>query len=75
MLLGLSASAILSASLAVEVVFNWPGLGPLLLDATLARDAPVVAAATTISAVLLSIGVLGGHVLGAALDPRLGRTE
>lgn len=71
MLLGLSASAILSASLAVEVVFDWPGLGPLLLEATLARDAPVVAAITTLSAALLSLGVILGQALAAALDPRL----
>lgn len=74
-LLGLSASAILSASLVVEVVFDWPGLGPLLLEATLARDAPVVAAVTTLSALLLSAGVLAGETLAAWLDPRLLREE
>lgn len=71
MLLGLSAAGVLSASLAVEVVFDWPGLGPLLLDATLGRDAPVVTAIASVSALLLSAGVLAGHALAAVLDPRV----
>ncbi|BCS34816.1 transporter [Luteitalea sp. TBR-22] len=74
-LLGLSAATILSASLAVEAVFDWPGMGTLLLEATLAHDGPVVAAVTTLSSLLLSAGVLAGHALGALVDPRLSRED
>src|SRR5207253_3188165 len=37
-LFGLSLAGLLSMSLLVEVVMSWPGLGPLLLEAILARD-------------------------------------
>src|SRR5467141_3450732 len=37
-LFGFSVGALLSGSLLVEVVMSWPGLGPLLLEAILARD-------------------------------------
>src|SRR5258708_1677010 len=37
-LFGLSVGGLLSGSLIIEVVMSWPGLGPLLLEAILARD-------------------------------------
>jgi len=37
-LFGVSLGTLLSASLLIEVVMGWPGLGPLFLDAILARD-------------------------------------
>ncbi len=70
-LLGLTVAALLSGSLLVEVIWSWPGLGPLLLEAILARDLYVV-----IGAVLLStLFLLGGNLLADALlywaDPRI----
>src|SRR6266851_1050997 len=41
-LFGFSIGALLSGSLLIEVVMSWPGLGPLLLEAILARDLYVV---------------------------------
>src|SRR6266566_878757 len=37
-LFGFSIGVLLSGSLLIEVVMSWPGLGPLLLEAILARD-------------------------------------
>src|SRR3989441_6280646 len=73
-LFGFSIGALLSGSLLVEVVMSWPGLGPLLLEAILARDLYVV-----IGGVLLStIFLVGGNFLADLLllwaDPRI-RTE
>ncbi len=73
-LLGFSIGTLLSASLLVEVVMSWPGLGPFLLEAILARDLYVV-----IGGVLLStIFLVGGNFLADLLlywaDPRI-RTE
>jgi peptide/nickel transport system permease protein len=42
-LFGFSVGALLSGSLLVEVVMSWPGLGPMLLEAILARDLYVAA--------------------------------
>lgn len=73
-LFGLSVGAMLSASLLVEVVMNWPGMGPLLLEAILARDIYVVIAAVMFSAILLVVGTLLADCLLFLLDPRI-RTE
>ena len=59
-LFGISLGTLLSASLLVEVVMGWPGLGPLLLDAIMARDMAVVLAVVLLSAVLLVLGNLAG---------------
>ena len=41
-LFGLSLAFLLSGTLAVEVVFAWPGIGRVTFDALAARDYPVV---------------------------------
>ena len=70
-LLGLSLGALLSASLLVEVVMGWPGLGPLLVDAILARDIAVVLGSVLLSATFLIAGNLVADVLLYRLDPRI----
>ncbi len=70
-LLGLSVATLLSGSLAVEVITGWPGLGPLLLEATLARDPYVIVGAVMLSAVLAVLGTLLADLLLAATDPRI----
>jgi peptide/nickel transport system permease protein len=73
-LFGLSLASLLSASLVIEAVMSWPGLGPLLLEAILARDVFLVIGATMFSAVLLVGGMLMTDILLFAIDPRI-RTE
>lgn len=73
-LVGLSIGSLLSASLLVEVVMNWPGLGPLLLEAILARDPYVVIGTVMFSALLLVTGMLLADIATFAIDPRI-RTE
>lgn len=70
-LLGFSVASLLSASLLVEVVLGWPGLGPLLLEAILARDVHVVIGAVMLSTVLLVVGNLLADILLYAVDPRI----
>lgn len=70
-LLGYSIGALLSESLVAEVIFNWPGAGPFLLEAVLARDAHVVAAAVLMSTALLLSGNLLADGLLYRLDPRI----
>ncbi len=68
---GTSIGALLSASLVTEVLFAWPGVGPLFLDAVIARDPYVIIAAVLCFAAVL----IGGNLLAdLALhyhDPRL----
>jgi peptide/nickel transport system permease protein len=70
-LFGFSLASLLSASLLTEVVMNWPGLGPLLLDAILARDIYVVIGAIMLSALFLVGGMFVADLLLFAADPRI----
>lgn len=72
-LLGFSISSLLSASLVIEVIFSWPGMGPLLLQAILARDVQLVLGATLLSSALLIVGNLTADLLLYAIDPRVRR--
>ncbi|MEE8522578.1 MAG: ABC transporter permease [Thermoanaerobaculia bacterium] len=74
-LFGLSLGRLLSGSLLIEVILDWPGLGPLLLDAILARDLHVVVAVTLLSAAVLIAGNLVADVLLFAVDPRIRAPE
>src|SRR5258707_4249816 len=63
-LFGFSLGALLSGSLLVEVVMSWPGLGPFLLEAILARDLYVVIGGVLLSTLFLVAGdFLGGFVV------------
>ncbi len=73
-LFGFSVASLLSASLLIEVILSWPGIGPLLLEAILARDVHVVIGAVMLSTVLLVFGNLLADLLLYAVDPRI-RTE
>jgi peptide/nickel transport system permease protein len=70
-LFGLSVGTMLSASLLTEIILSWPGMGPLLLEAILARDAYVVMGAVMLSSVFLVGGNLLADVLVFASDPRI----
>ncbi|HEY1939383.1 MAG TPA: ABC transporter permease [Candidatus Angelobacter sp.] len=72
-LFGLSVAVLLSVSLLIEVVMGWPGMGPLLLEAILARDLFVVIGAVMLSTVFLIAGNLLGDILLYAFDPRIRR--
>ena len=70
-LFGFSIGALLSGSLLVEVVMSWPGLGPLLLEAILARDIYVVIGGVLISTLFLAAGNFLADVLLYWADPRI----
>jgi peptide/nickel transport system permease protein len=70
-LLGLSLPALFSGTVFVEVIFAWPGMGRVMVDAVGARDYPVILATTTIFATLVIIGNLLADALYLAADPRL----
>jgi len=73
-LFGFSIGVLLSGSLLIEVVMSWPGLGPLLLEAILARDLYVVIGGILFSTFFLVGGNLLADLLLYWADPRI-RTE
>jgi peptide/nickel transport system permease protein len=70
-LLGLSIGGLMSASLLVEVIMGWPGLGPLFLDAVAARDVHVILGSVMLSACFLIAGSLIADLALYAADPRI----
>jgi peptide/nickel transport system permease protein len=69
--IALTVAWLLGGVVVVEVVFNYPGLGRLLVDAISDRDLPVVQAITMIVAITY-VGVnLVADILSLALNPRL----
>jgi peptide/nickel transport system permease protein len=73
-LFGFSIGALLSGSLLIEVVMSWPGLGPFLVEAILARDIYVVIGGVLFSTIFLAAGNFLADMLLYWVDPRI-RTE
>lgn len=71
-LMGLSIGGLMSASLLVEVILGWPGLGPLFLEAVAARDVHLIVGPVIFSACFLILGSMVADLLLYALDPRIG---
>lgn len=69
-LAGLSFGGLLSSSMLVEIVFAWPGIGPLFLDAILARDLHVATAVLLAAGLLLAAGNAFADLALLQLDPR-----
>jgi peptide/nickel transport system permease protein len=70
-LFGFSVGTMLSASLLIEVIMSWPGLGPLLLEAILARDLYVLIDAVMLSSIFWIAGNIFADAMLYASDPRL----
>ena len=70
-LLGLSLPAVFSGTVFIEAIFAWPGVGRVLVNGVIARDYPVVMAATAISAVLVVAGNILAELLVGWADPRV----
>lgn len=63
--------ALFGGAAITEAVFNWPGLGRLLVDALGRNDYTVAMALTYVSIVLLMIGYLISDILYTIVDPRI----
>ena len=70
-LLGFEIANLLSGAGIIEVIFGWPGLGMLMLEAVMAKDIFLVMGALYIGTLLLIIGNLIADLLLALNDPRI----
>jgi peptide/nickel transport system permease protein len=70
-LLGSSLPFIFSGALFIEVIFAFPGMGRVTVEAIFARDYPLIIANTFISGSLIVLGNLLADVLYAVADPRI----
>ncbi|AGN87869.1 MULTISPECIES: glutathione ABC transporter permease GsiC [Enterobacteriaceae] len=70
-MMGLQFGFLLGGSIVVEKVFNWPGLGRLLVDSVEMRDYPVIQAEVLLFSLEFILINLVVDVLYAALNPTI----
>ncbi len=70
-LLGFEFASLLSGAALTEYVFQYPGLGRLILEAVLKSDINLVMASLTIGTVMLVLGNLLADILLKLVDPRV----
>ena len=68
---GIIVGSVFSGSFVVEIVSSWPGLGQLMYDALVSRDAQLVAGCAVAGSIFLALGNLASDVALVAIDPRL----
>lgn len=69
--LGTQVGVLLSGAFITETIFDWPGMGALLVNAVLSRDYPVVEAAVFVGATCSLLGTAIGDWAQSWVDPRL----
>lgn len=70
-MMGLQFGFLLGGSIVVEKVFNWPGLGRLLVDSVDMRDYPVIQAEVLLFSLAFILINLVVDVLYAAINPAI----
>lgn len=70
-LLGFEIASLLSGAALTEIVFSWPGLGRLILEAVMSYDLYLVMGSLFMGTILLIIGNLIADILLAFMDPRI----
>ena len=63
--------ALISGSVILEVIFNWPGLGRLFFEGVVARDYPLMMASLVVSSSLVLLAILLADLAYAWADPRI----
>lgn len=70
-MMGLQFGFLLGGSIVVEVVYNWPGMGRLLVDAVEMRDYPVIQTAVLLFSLEFILINLVVDVLYAVINPTI----
>jgi len=70
-LLGLQLGALLAGAVITEIVFSWPGVGQLTIEAIQRRDYPVVQACVLLISVTYVVVNTATDLVYAWLDPRI----
>jgi peptide/nickel transport system permease protein len=70
-LVAINLGYVVAGAITVEIVFNWPGLGTLTVDALSARDYPVLQGCFLLLSVTVVFANVAADFLYGALDPRV----
>ena len=68
---GLNLGYVVTGAALVEIIFAWPGLGRLALEAVFKRDYPLLLGIYLMLAVSISFAILLTDLVYAMLDPRI----
>jgi peptide/nickel transport system permease protein len=70
-LIAINLGYVVAGAITVEVVFNWPGLGTLAVEALTARDYPVLQGVFLLLSVSVVLANLVADLVYGLLDPRV----
>lgn len=70
-LLGLSLGSLLGGTAVVEIIYNWPGMGSMVIKAISCRDYPMVQAYVLVIAILYMVINIIVDLSYTYLDPRI----
>ena len=70
-IIAINLGYVVAGAITAEVVFNWPGLGTLSVDALTARDYPVLQGVFLLLSVTVVLANLVADVVYGMLDPRV----
>jgi len=73
-LVGLQVPYLVAGAVVIETVFQWPGMGQLLLTAFQELDYPVLSGFVMVLALFVFAGLLLSEILYGVLDPRIRRS-
>jgi len=68
---GVNLGVLIGGTVVLEMVFNWPGLGRLIIQGVTQRDYPVVQAGVVVTGVVFILINFAVDLLYVALDPRV----
>ncbi len=70
-LIGLQMGFLLAGAVVVEAIFNWPGIGKLILDSVASRDFPMIQGGVLVAAVAFVVLNFAVDLFYSVLDPRI----
>jgi peptide/nickel transport system permease protein len=70
-LIAINLGYVVAGAITVEVVFNWPGIGTLTVEALQARDYPLLQGIFLLLSVAVVFANLGADLIYGYLDPRV----
>ncbi|WP_225772957.1 ABC transporter permease [Inquilinus sp. Marseille-Q2685] len=70
-IVGLNFGGLLGGAVVTESVFNWPGIGRLLVDAVRYRDYPIIQGVTLLTVTSVVVVNFLADLLIAAINPRI----
>jgi len=73
-IIGLEAGFVLGGAVYIETVFQWPGIGRMLVSAISTRDILLVQAGVLVVATAYVVINLLTDIAQSILDPRIGRS-